>query len=135
MRVVSGAVLALTVALSNASCSLAGGPNAGVWGLNDSSNDYVVRIWTSDVPSSWAFPAESAGFIASGRNLQVQILDRATCALVVTSEVSANVLISVDQHGRVEFLVQPEAPAMDVELNTSDECAPATPPPSGQTAS
>ena len=132
--VLAAAAVAVLVLAIAGGCNMSAnfGPTPGVWALNISSNSYLVRIWTpatGGVASrTWALPAGTGGFVAGGRNMEVEVLDRSTCSLVASRGVSGNVLVSVDVHGRVDFYAQPDAPAMNVELIRSTECDATTPP-------
>jgi hypothetical protein len=72
--------------------------------------------------------------VSAGRNLDVDVLDARTCSLAATQTASGNMLVTVDAHGRVEFVAQPDAPAMDLTLQPTDSCPVGTRPP-GETTS
>ena len=114
-----------------AACNLAGssGPLAGVWALNESTNDYVIRVVspesalsTATYGQSWAFVANGAGYTTAGRGMSVEVLNAGTCALVAQSPVTRDLLISVDQRGRVQFIPQADRPSIDTELSRTTAC-------------
>ena len=115
-------------------CSGGAVRTADVWGLNVSSNDYVIRVWTADSASTWLLPAGAAGFVITGRNLDVEVLDARTCSLAAARGASGNMLVSVDAQGRVDFVAQPDAPQMNVTLQGTESC-PVAPAPTGETTS
>jgi hypothetical protein len=116
------AIAAISVA-GLLACSIA--PSAGVWAINESTNDYVIREsgdLAGGVVSAWSLPAGASGFTMAGAGLMVEVLDAGTCALVATQDLKRDMLLTIDPHGRAEFVAQPDPPAMNSLLSSTYQC-------------
>jgi hypothetical protein len=116
-------------------------PSPAAWALNDSSNDYVIRLVDpgTDADSvslvdSWDLPHGASGYTAEmARGLVIEVLDATSCGLVLSQQVESDTLIDIDPRGKVEFIAQADPPAMNSPLVHSARCD-TTPPPSTTTS-
>jgi hypothetical protein len=117
--------------MSSLGCARGGlEPPREVWGLNDSTSDYVIRLVTSgpasggsEILGSWELRAGSSGRATSARDGQMlEVLDAGTCALAQEAPLRYDVLIDIDIRGRVTFVPQPQRPAMNEPLPTAQSC-------------
>jgi hypothetical protein len=114
----------LASAVFTTACGLSGGLFQGpdLWAINESSNDYVVRTVSDGFTAAWSLPAGSSGFIGTGTDLTLEVLDAATCALVAMEPLTRDVLLTIDPQGRADFIPQPDPPAMNDQLTHTTRC-------------
>ena len=110
--------LIIGVLLVLGGCRLGAGSGASVWAFNDSTNNYVVLVSEDD---AFDLPAHTGGFVAEGSALTLEVLDAASCTSVAAQPVTHDVLINIDQQGRVDFITQHEQPRMTA-LDHSGAC-------------